>query len=37
MELTGVVLRFLEVLCDVVSATCLVVIAFELSPWKRKE
>ena len=37
MELTEVVLRFIEVLCDVVSSSCLVIIAFELSPWKRKD
>jgi hypothetical protein len=30
-------LRILEVICQVVTSTCMVVLAFELSPWRRKD
>jgi hypothetical protein len=36
MDLFVLAMRILEVLSQIVSAVCLVVIAFELSPWDRR-
>jgi len=37
MLIIGLVFRLLEVLSQVVTASCMVILVFELNPWRRKE